>query len=108
MISREELDSLQQYLKCKGVMDIYNSEWYSLNSEWYSLNGLEINIDLDCVYVYLMRDKWLIASTSKYAPRSNDNPHNVISLDYTRLIRLIDGGEMAYNNMENEWILNEL
>jgi hypothetical protein len=42
------------------------------------------------------------------APRSNDNPHNVIVLDYAGLIRLIDGGEMAYNNMENEWILDEL
>ena len=105
MISKEELDSLRQYLKCKGVADLYNSDWYSLN-------GLEIRIDTECgtctVFVYLSRDKWLIACTSKYAPRSNDNPHNVISLDYTRLIRLIDGGEMAYNNMENEWILNEL
>ena len=105
MISKEELESLQQYLKCNAVADLYSSDWYSLN-------GLEISIDTECgtctVFVYLSRDKWLIACTSKYAPRSNDNPHNVIVLDFDRLMRLIDGGEMAYNNMENERILDEL
>ena len=103
MISKEELDNLRQYLKYNGVADLHNSDWYSLN-------GLEISIDAESgvVFVYLIRDKWLIACTSKYAPRSNDNPHNVIALDYARLIRLIEGGEMAYSNMENEWILDEL
>ena len=101
MISREELDSLRQYLKCKGVMDLYNSEWYSLN-------GLEINIDLDCVYVYLIRDKWLIACTKAGCGLSSDNPHKVIVLGFDGLMRLIKGGELAYNNMENEWILDEL
>ena len=104
MISKEELDSLRQYLKCKGVTDLHNLDWYSVN-------GLEIRIDTECgpgvIFVYLTRDKWLIACTTS-ASRSNDNPHNVIVLDYAGLIRLIDGGEMAYNNMENEWILDEL
>lgn len=102
MISKEELDSLRQYLKCKGVADLYNSDWYSLN-------GLEISIDAESgvVFVYLIRDKWLIACT-KFMPRSKDNPHKVIVLDFDGLIRLINGGEMAYNNMENEWILDEL
>lgn len=103
MISKEELDSLRQYLKCKGVADY--------NSDWYTVNGLEICIDTECgpgvIFVYLTRDKWPIACTTS-APRSNDNPHNVIVLDYAGLIRLIDGGEMAYNNMENEWVLDEL
>lgn len=100
MLGEEELDSLRQYLKCKGVTDVYNSVWYSLN-------GLEIFIDTECgpgdIFVYLT-----IMSAQDSTPRSNDNPHNVIVLDYAGLIRLIDGGEMAYNNMENEWILNEL
>lgn len=104
MISKEELDSLRQYLKCKDVADLYNSDWYSLN-------GLEICIDTECgpgdIFVYLTRDKWLIACTI-FAPRSNDNPHNVIVLDYDELIRLIDGGELAYKNMVNERILDEL
>lgn len=105
MISKEELDSLRQYLKYKGVADLHNSDWYSLN-------GLEIRIDTECgtgvVFVYMSRDRWLIACTVSAYPRSNDNPHNVIVLDYSGLIRLIEGGEMAYNNMENEWILDEL
>lgn len=54
MISKEELDNLRQYLKCKAVADLYNSEWYSVN-------GLEISIDTECgpgvVFVYLSRDK---------------------------------------------------
>ena len=104
MISKEELDNLRQYLKCKGVADLHNSEWYSVN-------GLEISIDTECgagvVFVYLVRDKWLIACT-KFMPRSKDNPHKVIVLDFNGLMRLINGGEMAYNNMENERILDEL
>ena len=104
MLGEEELDSLRQYLKCKDVADCYNLDWYSVN-------GLEIRIDTEggpgVIFVYLTRDKWLIACTSS-TPRSNDNPHNVIALDYAGLIRLIEGGEMAYNNMENEWILDEL
>lgn len=104
MISKEELESLRQYLKCKGVTDVYNSDLYSLN-------GLEILIDTECgpgdIFVYLTRDNWLIACTT-FAPRSNDNPHNVIVLDYAGLIRLIDGGELAYKNMVNERILDEL
>lgn len=102
MISKEELDSLRQYLKYNGVADLHNSDWYSLN-------GLEISIDAESgvVFVYLIRDKWLIACT-KFMPRSKDNPHKVIVLDFDGLIRLINGGEMAYNNMENEWILDEL
>lgn len=102
MISKEELDNLRQYLKYNGVADLHNSDWYSLN-------GLEISIDAESgvVFVYLIRDKWLIACT-KFMPRSKDNPHKVIVLDFDGLIRLINGGEMAYNNMENEWILDEL
>ena len=102
MISKDELDNLRQYLKYNAVAD-------SHNSDWYLLNGLEISIDADCgaVFVYLIRDKWLVACT-KFMPRSNDNPHNVIALDYAGLIRLIEGGEMAYSNMENERILDEL
>lgn len=101
MISKEELDSLRQYLKCKGVMDLYNSEWYSLN-------GLEINIDPDCIYVYLIRDKWLIACTKAGRGMNSDNPHKVMVLDFDELMRLINGGEMTYNNIENEHILDEL
>lgn len=105
MISKEELDNLRQYLKCKAVADLYGSEWYSVN-------GLEISIDTECgpgvVFVYLSRDKWLIACTSEYAPKSNDNPHRVIVVDIDRLMRLINGGEMAYNNMEIEQALDEL
>lgn len=82
------------------------------NSEWYSLNGLEIRIDTECgtgvIFIYLSRDKWLIACTVSAYPMSNDNPHRVIELDFDGLMRLIDGGEMAYNNMENERILDEL
>lgn len=101
MISKEELDNLREYLKYNAVRDRHNSVWYSLN-------GLEINIDLDCVYVYLIRDKWLIACTKAGCGLSSDNPHKVIVLDFDRLMRLIYGGEMAYNNMENERILDEL
>lgn len=100
MLNKEELNSLRQYLKCKGVPDCYNSDWYSVN-------GLEILIDTDCIFVYRTRNKWPIACTI-FAPRSNDNPHNVIVLDYAGLIRLIDGGELAYKNMVNERILDEL
>lgn len=101
MISREELDSLQQYLKHNAVPDLYNADWYSLN-------GLEISIDLDCVFVYLMRDKWLVACTKTGRGINSDNPHKVIVLGFDRLMRLIKGGELAYNNMENERILDEL
>lgn len=102
MISKEELDNLRQYLKYNGVAHLHNSDWYSLN-------GLEISIDAESgvVFVYLIRDKWLIACT-KFMPRTKDNPHKVIVLDFDGLIRLINGGEMAYNNMENERILDEL
>lgn len=103
MISKEELDNLRQYLKYNAVPDLYNADWYSLN-------GLEISIDADCgtVFVYLMRDKWLVACTTAGRGINSDNPHKVIVLDFDRLMRLIDGGEMAYNNMENERILDEL
>ena len=101
MISKEEIDNLQQYLKCKGVASLYNSDWYTIN-------GLEINIDLDCVYVYLVHDKWLIACTKAGRGMNSDNPHKVMVLDFDELMRLINGGEMAYNNMENERILDEL
>lgn len=102
MISREELDNLREYLKRNGTADL-------CNSDWYFLNGLEISIDaaIGVVYVYLVRDKWLIAST-KFMPRSKDNPHKVMVLDFNGLMHLIKGGEMAYNNMENERILDEL
>ena len=102
MISKEELDNLREYLKRKGVADLYNTDWYILN-------GLEISIDADCraIFVYLVRDKWMIACT-KSMPRSRDNPHKVMVLDFDGLIRLIGGGEMAYNNMENERALDEL
>ena len=101
MISKEELDSLREYLKHNAVPDLYSTDWYLLN-------GLEISIDLDSVYVYLMRDKWLIACTKAGCCRSSDNPHKVIILGFDRLMRLIEGGEMAYNNMDNERILDEL
>ena len=102
MISREELNNLREYLKSNGTADLHNSDWYILN-------GLEVSIDADCgcIFVYLTRDKWLIACT-KFMPRSNDNPHKVIRLDFNGLMRLIDGGEMAYNNMELEQTLDEL
>lgn len=101
MISKEELDNLRRYLNRNAVKDLYNADWYSLN-------GLEISIDLDCVFVYLMRDKWLVACTKAGRGMNSDNPHKVIVLDFDRLMRLIAGGEMAYNNMENERILDEL
>lgn len=102
MISKEELDNLRQYLKCKAVPDLHNSDWYILN-------GLEVSIDAECgvVFVYLTRDKWLIACT-KFMSTSKDNPHKVIRLDFDRLMRLICGGEMAYNNIEIEQALDEL
>lgn len=101
MISKEELNNLREYLKYNAVQDLHNSEWYSLN-------GLEISIDLDCIFVYLRRDNWLVACTKAGRGMNSDNPHKVIVLDFGRLMRLIKGGEMAYNNMENERILNEL
>ncbi len=101
MISKEELDNLREYLKYNAVRNRHNSEWYSLN-------GLEISIDLDCVFVYLARDKWLVACTKAGRGMNSDNPHKVIVLDFDGLMRLINGGEMAYNNMENERILDEL
>lgn len=101
MISKEELESLREYLKRNGEANGYNSEWYSLN-------GLEISLgDNGVVFVYLIRDKWLIACTT-YAPMSRDNPHSVIVLGFDGLMRLVEGGEMAYNNMETERILDEL
>lgn len=99
MLNKEELNSLRQYLKCKGVPDCYNSDWYSVN-------GLEILIDTDCIFVYRTRNKWPIACTN-LAFRLKDDPY-VIVLDYAGLIRLIDGGELAYKNMVNERILDEL
>ena len=101
MISKEELHNLHEYLKHNAVPDLYNAEWYSLN-------GLEISIDLDCVFVYLMRDKWLIACTRAGRGMNIDNPHKVIVLDFDGMMRLLKGGEMAYDNMENERILDEL
>ena len=101
MISKEELDNLREYLKHNAVPDLYNSEWYSLN-------GLEISIAFDCVFVYLKRDKWLVACTNAGRGMNIDNPHKVIVLGFDGMMRLISGGEMAYNNMENERILDEL
>lgn len=103
MISREELDNLREYLKCNGAVDSHH------NPDWYILNGLEISIDANCgvVFVYLIYDKWLIACTNSM-PRSNANPHKVITLDFNGLIRLINGGEMAYKNIELEQTLDEL
>lgn len=102
MMSKEELNNLREYLKRNGVADLYNSDWY-----W--LNGLQISIDADCggVFVYLTRDKWLIAC-NKFMPRSSDNPHKVMVLDFDGMMRLIDGGEMAYNNIETEQALDAL
>lgn len=102
MISKDELDNLRQYLKYNAAADSYNSDWYLLN-------GLEISIDADsgAVFVYLIRDQWLVACT-KFMPRSKDNPHKVIVLDFDRLMRLINGGEIAYKNIENEQALDEL
>ena len=95
------MDSLRRYLRRNGVED-------RCNPDWYSLNGLEISLGGDCVYVYLASDDWLVACTKAGCGLNRDNPHRVIVLDFDGLIRLIDGGEMAYNNMETEWILNEL
>lgn len=101
MISKEEIDRLRQYLKSKGVEELGAPDWYSLN-------GLKISLgDNGVVFVYLARDKWLIACTT-CAPRSRNNPHGVIVLGFDGLMRLIEGGEMAYNNMENELALDEL
>ena len=102
MISKEEIDDLREYLNYNAVPDLHNSDWYILN-------GLEVSIDAEygVVFVYLTRDKLLIACT-KFMPASKDNPHKVIRLDFDRLMRLICGGEMAYNNIENERILDEL
>lgn len=107
MISREELDNLREYLKSNGAADSHH------NPDWYILNGLEISIDADydcgdgVVFVYLIHDKWLIACTNPM-PMSKDNPHKIMVLDFDGLIRLINGGEMAYNNMETERVLDEL
>lgn len=95
------MDKLREYLKINGEADLYTPDWYSLN-------GLRISLDDDCVYVYLARDKWLIACTRHGCEQRFDNPHKIIVLDNDGLMRLIKGGEMAYNNMENERILDEL
>ena len=104
MISKEEIDRLRQYLKSKGVADPYNKELYKIN-------GFAVSIDTDyengVVFVYLLRDNWAIACTENLA-RNTANPHMIDKLDYDGLMRLIEGGEMAYNNMETERILNEL
>lgn len=101
MINRDDMDKLREYLKSNGVPDPYNSDWYSLN-------GLEISLDNDCVYVYLSRDRWLVACTKFGCDARIDNPHRILILDNDGLMRLIKGGEMAYNNMENERVLDEL
>lgn len=105
MISKEEIDRLRQYLKSKGVADPYNKELYKIN-------GFAVSIDTDyengVVFVYLLRDNWAIACTKAGYGLSSDNPHKVIVLGFDGLMRLIKGGELAYNNMENEWILDEL
>lgn len=85
MISKEEIDNLRQYLKCKGVASLYNSDWYTIN-------GLEVSIDEGTVYIYLVHDKWLIACT-KSMPNSSSNPHRIIVLNFDGLMRLINGGE---------------
>lgn len=102
MINKDDLDKLRQYLTRKGVADLHNSDCYLLN-------GLEIIIDAGYggVFVYLARDKWLIACTN-FMPRTKDNPHRVIVLDIGGLMRLLEGGEMAYNNMEIERYIDRL
>lgn len=101
MLNKEELDKLREYLKYNAVPDLYNADWYLLN-------GLEISIDIDCVFVYLMRDKWLVACTKAGRGTNIDNPHKVIVVGFDGLMRLLKGGELAYDNMENERILDEL
>ena len=101
MISKDDIDKLREYLKSNGEADLYTSDWYSLN-------GLKISLNNDGVYVYLSRDKWLIACTKPWCPKHADNPHKIIVLDNDGLMRLIKGGEMAYNNIENERALDEL
>lgn len=101
MVSREDINKLREYLKSNSEIDLYSPDWYSLN-------GLRISLDDDCVYVYLARDKWLIACTKHGYGRNIDNPHQIITVDNDGLMRLIKGGEMAYNNMEIEWALDIL
>lgn len=101
MIGENDIDTLRLYLTRFGMEDPYNPNWYSLN-------GLEINIDADCVYVYLIRDKWLVACTMAGRGGNCANPHRIIVVDFDGLMRLLRGGEMAYNNMENEHALEEL
>lgn len=95
------MDKLRQYLKCNGVADPYSPDWYSLN-------GLEISLGIDCVYVYLSRDNWLATGMKTGGGLDSDNLHRIIVLDFNGLMRLIDGGEMAYNNMEIERCIDRL
>ena len=95
------MNKVREYLKSNGEADLYSSDWYSLN-------GLKISLNNDGVYVYLARDKWLIACTRFGCAKHADNPHRIITLDTDGLMRLIKGGEMAYNNIENERALDEL
>ena len=104
MISKEEIDRLRQYLKSKGVAD-------PNNKDLYKINGFAVSIDTayqtGVVFVYLSRDNWAIACTENMA-RNTANPHMIDKLDYDGLMRLIEGGEMAFNNMETERVLDEL
>ena len=102
MINKDDLDKLRQYLKP-------NAAKRSRALEWYTINGLEISVDVErcSVFVYLTRDQWLVACTEPICS-SNDNPHEVILIDFDWLMRLIKGGEMAYINIMNELVLEEL
>ena len=96
------MDMLRQYLARFGVEDPYTPDWYSIN-------GLEINFGANCVYVYLASDKWMVACTKAGRGLNSDNPHRIIVLDdFDMLMRLIKGGEMAYVNILNELVLEEL
>lgn len=107
MINKDDLDKLRRYLKPNAT------SYSSRAMEWYSINGLEISIDDEhgsgavAVFVYLTRDQWLVACTEPICS-SNNNPHEVIIIDFDRLMRLIKGGEMAYINILNELVLEEL
>lgn len=104
MINKDDLDKLRQYLKPNAEKS---------PREWYSINGLEISIEAErgsgaaAVFVYLTRDQWLVACT-EFVCSSNNNPHEVIIINFDRLMRLIKGGEMAYINILNELVLEEL